>query len=134
MDLFWSAFSCIQTEYGEVNPISPYLVQMRENVEKRGEKCWKMPGNIFYAVKLVHIRYKELYITVKQLFPWNYSSLFFSFSFTFFFNALNAALWSMSTKNSLINLRSRYAYFFFRHAKMIILSIDKMFSSVINNL
>ena len=28
LDLFWSAFSRIQTEYGEIQSISPYSVQM----------------------------------------------------------------------------------------------------------
>ena len=32
---FWSAFSRIRTEYGEILRISPYLVQMRENVEQK---------------------------------------------------------------------------------------------------
>ena len=29
LELFWSAFSCIGTEYGKILPISPYLVQIR---------------------------------------------------------------------------------------------------------
>ena len=29
-ELFWSAFSRIQTEYGEIRSISPYSVRMRE--------------------------------------------------------------------------------------------------------
>ena len=32
-ELFWSAFSHIWTEYGEIQSISLYLVQMRENVD-----------------------------------------------------------------------------------------------------
>ena len=31
-ELFWSAFSRIQTEYGEILRISPHSVRMRENV------------------------------------------------------------------------------------------------------
>ena len=31
MDFFWSVFSRIRTEYGEVLRISPYSVRMREN-------------------------------------------------------------------------------------------------------
>ena len=30
-ELFWSAFSHIRTEYGEIRSISPYSVRMREN-------------------------------------------------------------------------------------------------------
>ena len=33
-DLFWSAFPLIQTEYGEILRISPYPVQMRENMDQ----------------------------------------------------------------------------------------------------
>ena len=54
LELFWSAFSDIRTEYGEIRIISPYSVQMRENtdqnkseyghflrsVEQRKNKSW----------------------------------------------------------------------------------------------
>ena len=30
---FWSVFSCIRTEYGKILRISPYAVQMRENID-----------------------------------------------------------------------------------------------------
>ena len=30
LELFWPAFSCIRTEYGEIRNISPYLVRMPE--------------------------------------------------------------------------------------------------------
>ena len=33
-ELFWSAFSHIRTEYGEILRISPYSVRMRENADK----------------------------------------------------------------------------------------------------
>ena len=33
-ELFWSAFSHIRTEYGEIRSISPYSVQMRENADQ----------------------------------------------------------------------------------------------------
>ena len=33
-ELFWSAFSRLQTEYSEILRISPYSVQMRENADK----------------------------------------------------------------------------------------------------
>ena len=32
-ELFWSAFSHIRTEYGEILRISPYLVRMRGNAD-----------------------------------------------------------------------------------------------------
>ena len=33
-ELFWSAFSRIRTEYGEILRISPYSVRMRENADR----------------------------------------------------------------------------------------------------
>ena len=33
-ELFWSVFSRIRTEYGEIPRISPYSVQMRENTDR----------------------------------------------------------------------------------------------------
>ena len=33
LELFWSAFSRIRTEYGKIRSISPYSVRVRENAE-----------------------------------------------------------------------------------------------------
>ena len=33
-ELFWSSFSCIPAEYGEIRSISPYSVRMRENADQ----------------------------------------------------------------------------------------------------
>ena len=37
-ELFWSAFSRIRTEYGEILPISPYSVRMRENADQNNSE------------------------------------------------------------------------------------------------
>ena len=37
-ELFWSAFSFILTEYGEIRNISPYSVQMRENADQNNSE------------------------------------------------------------------------------------------------
>ena len=37
-ELFWSAFSRIRTEYGEIWSISPYSGQMEENTERNNSK------------------------------------------------------------------------------------------------
>ena len=37
-ELFWSAFSRIRTEYGEILRISPYSVQMRENADQNNSE------------------------------------------------------------------------------------------------
>ena len=35
---FWSVFSRIRTEYGEILSISPYLVRMRENTNQKNSE------------------------------------------------------------------------------------------------
>ena len=37
-ELFWSVFSHIRTEYGEILRISPYSVRMRENVDQNNSE------------------------------------------------------------------------------------------------
>ena len=37
-ELFWSLFSRIRTEYGEIRSISAYLVQMRENADQNNSE------------------------------------------------------------------------------------------------
>ena len=37
-EIFWSIFSCIGTEYGEILRISPYSVRMRENTDLKNAK------------------------------------------------------------------------------------------------
>ena len=37
-ELFWSAFSRIRTEYGEILRISPYSVRMPENVDQNNSE------------------------------------------------------------------------------------------------
>ena len=39
---FWSVFSHIRTEYGEIRSISPYSVQMRENTDQKKLRIWTL--------------------------------------------------------------------------------------------
>ena len=39
---FWSLFSRIWTEYGEIRSISPYSVQMRENTDQKKLRIWTL--------------------------------------------------------------------------------------------
>ena len=39
---FWSLFSRIRTEYGEIRSISPYSVQMRENTDQKKLPIWTL--------------------------------------------------------------------------------------------
>ena len=51
-ELFWSAFSRIRIEYGEILRISPYSVRMQENVDQNnseyGEFFWRYLINFFH--------------------------------------------------------------------------------------
>ena len=38
----WSVFSRIQTEYGKILRISPYLVRMRENTDQKFLRIWTL--------------------------------------------------------------------------------------------
>ena len=38
LELFWSTFAGIRIEYGEILPISPYSVQMRENADQNNSE------------------------------------------------------------------------------------------------
>ena len=50
-ELFWSAFSYIQSEYGEILRISPYSVRMRENADQNNSEYGQK------SVKKHHQRY-----------------------------------------------------------------------------
>ena len=39
---FWSVFSRIRTEYGEIRSISPYSVRMRENTDQKELRIWTL--------------------------------------------------------------------------------------------
>ena len=39
---FWSAFSRIRTEYGEIRSISPYLFPKRENTDQKKLRIWTL--------------------------------------------------------------------------------------------
>ena len=48
-ELFWSAFSRIWTEYGEIRSISPYLVRMRENADQNNSKYGHFLRNVLFG-------------------------------------------------------------------------------------
>ena len=37
-EFFWSVFSCIRTEYGNILRISPYSVRMQENTDQKNSE------------------------------------------------------------------------------------------------
>ena len=49
-ELFWSVFSRIRTEYGEIQSVSPYLARMRENADQNNSEY----GHFSFPKKLHH--------------------------------------------------------------------------------
>ena len=64
-ETFWSAFSRIQTEYGETLRISPYSVRMRENAGKK-----ILNTDTFHAACFYVISFSILQIHVSKIFFW----------------------------------------------------------------
>ena len=50
-ELFWSAFSSIRTEYGEIRSISPYSVRMRENADQNNSEYVHFSRSVNIALK-----------------------------------------------------------------------------------
>ena len=55
MELFWSVFSRIRTEYGEILRISPYSFGMRENADRNNYEHGHFSRSTFC------IKYDEVY-------------------------------------------------------------------------
>ena len=47
-ELFWSVFSRIRTEYGEILRISPYSVRMQENTDQNNSKYWHFLRSVIF--------------------------------------------------------------------------------------
>ena len=50
---FWSVFSCIRTEYGDLRNKSPYSVQIQENADQKNLRIWTLfatGGSKFYYI------------------------------------------------------------------------------------
>ena len=41
-DFFWSVFSCIRTEYGDLLRNSPYLVRIQKNTDQKNLRIWAL--------------------------------------------------------------------------------------------
>ena len=83
-ELFWSAFSRIQTEHGEILRISPYSVQIQENADQNNSEYghfsrsarelsytflfWEMTGSEFSASYTVFYFHFEIQPVVNVFF------------------------------------------------------------------
>ena len=52
---FWSVFSRIRTEYGEIRSISPHSIRMRENTDQKKLCIWThfTQGNLTYLMRVL---------------------------------------------------------------------------------
>ena len=68
-ELLCSVFSCIQTEYREIQSISPYSVQMRENADQNNSKYGHFLHSEFYSVLFGFFRniYRSLKVVCKPM-------------------------------------------------------------------
>ena len=60
---FWSVFSRIPTEYGEIRSISPYSVQMREDKDQKKLCIWT-----FFTQNLSTVRMREIWTRKNSVF------------------------------------------------------------------
>ena len=72
LELFWSAFSRIQTENGELRSISPYSVRMRENVDQNNSEYghfWRSEQQCFsfFEVMICSLIYSFQFLVYIQL-------------------------------------------------------------------
>ena len=62
MELFWSVFSRIRTECGEIRSASPYLIRMRENVDQNNSEY----GHFLHSATLANYA-KEMHCCYKTI-------------------------------------------------------------------
>ena len=79
-ELFWSAFSCIWTKYGEIQSISPYSVWMQENTDQNNSEYWRFSSsgtatsksNVYFLLyDVVLCFYIDSKITLQEIFREN---------------------------------------------------------------
>ena len=47
---FWSVFSCLRTEYGEMRSISPYSVRIRENTDQKNSEYGHFSRSVSFSI------------------------------------------------------------------------------------
>ena len=53
-EFFWSVFSHIRTEYGEMRSISPHSVWMRENTDQKNSEYGNFSRSVIYFISLFY--------------------------------------------------------------------------------
>ena len=58
-EFFWSIFSRIRTEYGEIQSISPYPVRMRENTDQKNSEYGHFSRSVSLKVQVCKMKTKN---------------------------------------------------------------------------
>ena len=64
-ELFWSAFSRIQTEYGEIRSISPYSVRMWENADQNNSEYGRFLHSVYSMIQRCNVHKNFLSILLQ---------------------------------------------------------------------
>ena len=72
-EFFWSVFSLIRTEYGEIRSIFPYSVRMRENTDQKNSKYG-------HFSRIVHYSHSECKNFLVNYISYNILPVFLNFS------------------------------------------------------
>ena len=77
---YWSAFSCAQSEYGEILRISPYSVRMWENTDQKNLRIWTHFTQCPFPVPFLYFIPKSMRITCKWLIAFRQKQNFLKWS------------------------------------------------------
>ena len=95
-EFFWSVFSRIWAEYGEIRSVSPYSVRMWENADQNNSKYGHFSGSVSHDKRCFFVQFTSI-ITIFRV---SFFVLWFClFLFPFFFFLIFYVKW-----NDFINL------------------------------
>ena len=120
LELFWSAFLYIRTEYGKILCISPYSVRILENTDQNTSKYG-------YCLRSVPFRLlNSMIIFFSQKFVQHYSSEFIPSSLKTFDIPWNLSLKFITVEAVPISSTVRPTYISFGHLFQMIFFIDSL--------
>ena len=83
-EFFWSVFSCIRTEYGEIRNIFPYPLRMRQNTDQKKLRIWTLFTQCSISLDILHISFsvalsfsEKRGITIAMRYAWYFARKIF---------------------------------------------------------
>ena len=89
LKLFWSAFSRIRTEYGEILSISPYSIRMRENTDQKNSEYGHFSRSVRRHLLIFFIRAVLTWQTYKNMTVCSYHVMYAFQSDSALYSCLN---------------------------------------------